>query len=161
MRWIRFAVLICLATILQAGLLNLFAVTKWGIKPDLLLILMVFFAISCTSRDAIITSFTIGFAADLIGSTMGTQMLSFGLLGVALANLHRIIAIRKMPHQAVAIFIISFLAGILCHFLTLLKSSSAPNAYTIIFGSSLYSALLGPFLFLPLSWWMRIKKPKR
>ena len=161
MRWIRFAVLICLATILQAGLLNLFAVTKWSIKPDLLLILMVFFAISCTSRDAIITSFTIGFAADLIGSTMGTQMLSFGLLGVALANLHRIIAIRKMPHQAVAIFIISFLAGVLCYFLTLLKSASAPNAYAVIFGSSLYSALLGPFLFLPLSWWMRIKKPKR
>jgi rod shape-determining protein MreD len=103
MRWFRFAVFISLVTILQAGLVDIIAVTTLNIKPDLLLILLVFFATYCNTSEAIITSFTIGFAADLIGSAMGSQIISFGLFGTALAYLHRVITIRKMPYQALAI----------------------------------------------------------
>jgi len=105
MRWFRFAVIVLLATILQASLL-----ANLNIKPDLPLILLVFFAIYCNTAEAIISSFAIGFAADLIGTTMGPQMISFGLFGTDLAYLHRFIAIRKMPYQALVIFITSFLA---------------------------------------------------
>ena len=156
MRWFRFAVLILIVTVLQAGLADIFALAIT--KPDLLLILLVFFAIYSDTSEAIITSFTIGFAADIIGSVMGPKIISFGLFGTLLAYLHRVIAIRKIAYQSAAIFITGFLAGILVHFLTYLKGQpTGSNIYTFLFGTSLYSSLVGPFLFLPTAWWMRIK----
>lgn len=153
MRWFRFTVLILLATILQASIL-----ANLNIKPDLLLILLVFFAIYCNTTEAIISSFVIGFAADLIGATMGPQMISFGIFGTILAYLHRVIAIRKMPYQALVIFITALLAGCLAQLLNYLKGEPiAPNIYTVVFGMSLCSGLVGPFLFLPSAWWMCIK----
>jgi rod shape-determining protein MreD len=152
MRWFRFALLILLVTLLQAGLLKNFET-----KPDLLLILLVFFAVYSNRSDAVITSFTIGFAADIIAPVMGPQIISFGLFGTSLAYLNRVMAIRKMTYQGTAIFIISFLAGALAHFLTFLKGEpAAPNMYTL-FWTPLFSGFIGPFLFLPAAWWMRIK----
>jgi rod shape-determining protein MreD len=155
MRWFRFAVLLSLVTVLQASFL-----ADLNIKPDLLLILLVFFAIYCNASKAIITSFTIGFAADIImvGSAMGPQIISFGLLGTALAYLHRVITIKKMPYQALAIFITAILAGLLARFLNFFKGEpTPPNIYAVLFWTSVYSSLVGPFLFLPSGWWMRIK----
>lgn len=161
MRWFRFAVFILTVTVLQASLLDIIAVTNLNIKPDLLLILLVFFAIYCNTSEAIITSFTIGFAADIIGPAMGPQIISFGLFGTALAYLHQVIAIRKMSYQSAAIFITGFLAGVVVYLLTYLKGQpSGANIYAVLFGTSLYSALVGPFLFLPSVWWMRIKTPR-
>ena len=161
MRWFRFAVFILTVTVLQASLLDIIAVTALNVKPDLLLILLVFFAIYCNTSEAIITSFTIGFAADIIGPGMGPQIISFGLFGTALAYLHQVIAIRKMSYQSVAIFITGFLAGVVVYLLTYLKGQpSGANIYAVLFGTSLYSALVGPFLFLPSVWWMRIKTPR-
>ncbi len=153
MRWYRFAVLVLIATILQAGFLS-----NFSIKPDLLLIFLVFFAVYSNTSEAIISSFTIGFAADLIGPAMGPQTISFGLFGTALAYLHRVIAIRKMPYQALAIFITSILAGTLAYLLNLIKSEPNPAiTYSDIFKTAFYSGIVGPFLFLPSAWWMRIK----
>jgi len=157
MRWLRFAVFILIVTVLQASLLNIIAVTDLNIKPDLLLILLVFFAIYCNTSEAIITSFTIGFAADIIGPEMGPQIISFGLFGTALAYLHRVIAIRKMTYQSLTIFITAILTGTLTYLLALLKSESAAPNYTELFWKSLYSSIVGPFLFLPSVWLMRIK----
>lgn len=158
MRWARFAVLILITTVLQAGLVDILAVTRLNIKPDLLLILLVFFAVYCNTTDAIIASFAIGFAADLIGRAIGCQTLSFGFLGTLLAYLHRVIAIRKMLYQSTAIFIVGLLAGILTYFLSLMKGMAAvPQIWAFLFWTSLYSAAVGPFLFLPSAWWMRMK----
>ncbi|MGA1979552.1 MAG: rod shape-determining protein MreD [Sedimentisphaerales bacterium] len=158
MRWFRFAALILIATVLQASVVDIIAVSRLSIKPDLLLILMVFFSIYCDRSEAIITSFTIGFAADIIGSAMGARIISFGLFGTSLAYLHGVITIKKMSYQSLAIFISGLLAGAMAHFLTLLKGQpTAANAYTALFWTSLYSSLVGPFLFLPTAWWMRIK----
>ena len=158
MRWFRFAVLILIATMLQAGLVDTIAFTTLTIKPDLLLILLVFFAIYCNTSEAIITSFTIGFAADIIGTVMGPKIISFGLFGTLLAYLHRLITIEKMPYQSLVIFLVALLVGLFAQFLTSMKGHLAvPGTYTVIFGTCLYSAIVGPFLFLPSAWWMRIK----
>ncbi|MDD5064815.1 MAG: rod shape-determining protein MreD [Phycisphaerae bacterium] len=158
MRWLRFAAFICLVTVLQAGLVNIIAISRLGIKPDLLLILMVFFSLYCNQQEAIITSFTIGFAADIIGSAMGPQIISFGLFGTLLSYLHGVVIIKKMPYQSLVIFISSILTGVIAYFLTLLKGQPATaNAFTVIFGTSVYSSIVGPFLFLPAAWLMRIK----
>lgn len=161
MRWVRFAVLVLIATLLQTSLINVIAIPATKISPNLLLILLVFFAIHCKDIDAIITSFSIGFAADIIGSTMGPQIISYGLLGTLLADLHRSVAIKKMPYQSLVIFITGVLTTALTFFLTFLKSESiTTNIFSELFGIPLYSALVGPFLFLPSAWWMRIKKRK-
>ncbi len=153
MRWLRFAVLVLLATVLQA---SFFA--DLNSKPDLLLILLVFFAVYCNTSDAIISSFIIGFAADLIGRTMGPQMISFGIFGSALAYLHRVIAIKKISYQAIAIFITALLVGSLVFILNAIKGEpTPPKIFTPLFGIALYSAIVGPFLFLPSAWWMRKK----
>lgn len=161
MRWFRFAVFILTVTVLQASLLDIIAVTDLNIKPDLLLILVVFFAVYCNTSEAMIASFTIGFAADIISPAMGAmgpQIISFGLLGTALAYLHRVIAIRKMAYQSAAIFITSVLAGVLVLLLTYIKGQpTGSNIYAVLFGTSLYSSIVGPFLFLPSVWLMRIK----
>ncbi len=155
MRWLRFALLLCLVMVLQAGVL-----ARLNIKPDLLLILLVFFAVYSDTSEAIITSFSIGFAADIIviGSALGPQIIGFGLVGTLLACLHRVIAIRKMPYQAAAIFVTGVLAGAVAHFLAAIKGQPRTfDMYTLLFKTSLYSAIVGPFLFLPSAWWMRIK----
>ena len=160
MRWARLVVFILIATVLQADLVNVVAVSPANIKPDLLLILLVFFAVYCDTYEAIIISFAIGFAADIIiiGSAMGPRIISFGLLGTLLAYLHRVIAIRKMPYQSAAILVTGFFAAALIQLLSFMKGQQTlPNIYVALFGTPLYSAIIGPFLFLPSAWWMRIK----
>ena len=155
MRWLRFALLILAVTVLQKGLL-----ARWSSKPDLLVILLVFFAIYYSTSEAIICSFIIGFAADLVGSPMpmGPQMISFGMFGTLLAYLHRVIAIKRMPYQALAIFATSVLTGALTHLLAYITGEPvAANIFAVVFVTSLYSSIVGPFLFLPTAWWMRIK----
>jgi len=161
MRWFRFAVVIVVATVLQKSLVDLIAVTTADIKPDLLLILLVFFAIHCEPTEAVITAFATGFAADIIGSTMGPQIISFGVFGTLLADLHRVIALRKKFYQALGIFVTGFLTSALAFLLTFLAAEPvAANVYTKLFWTPLYSAILGPFLFLPLNWLMRMKRPR-
>ena len=157
MRWLRFAILILIATIIQAELIKIIAISN--IKPDLLLILLVFFAVYSTTTEAIIISFIIGIASDLIGQAMGPGMISLGLFGTLLAYLHRVIAIRKKPYQAAAIFITCLLTGILTHLLKLMviDSPSQQQFLSTLFKSSLYSSIIGPFFFLPCAWVMRIK----
>lgn len=152
MRWIRFAVLICFGAVLQAGFLS-----NLNIKIDVLLILLVFFAVYSNTSEAIVSSFTIGFAADLIGRTMGPHIISFGIFGTALAHLHRVIAIRKMPYQAIAIFLMAWLTGLLVHLLNSLKGQPGTDIYMNLLKVSVFSGIAGPFLFLPVAWWMRIK----
>ena len=152
MRWIRFAVLICLATVAQASLSN------FNLKPDLLIILLVFFAVYSSTSDAIIASFTIGFAADLIliGFSMGAQMISFGILGTALSYLNRVFALRQVPYQVISIIVITILTGFFTNILNSLKHTGIiENSY--ILKTAIYSGIAGPFVFMPVAWWMRIK----
>lgn len=154
MRWVRFAVLVLLATVLQASFL-----ANLNIKPDLLLILLVFFAIFCDPTEAIISSFAIGFAADIVSSSMGPKMISFGLLGTALTYLRRVITIKKMPYQGLAIFATGILTGILVYLLSFIKREPiALDKFTVVFGIAVSSGIVGPFLFLPSAWWMRFGK---
>ena len=155
--------MVLIATLLQASGVDTIAVTRFNVAPDLLLILMVFFAIRCNVNEAIISSFVIGFAADVAtGFLMGPRVISFGLFGTGLAYLHRVITIRKMFHESLAILVVGLGAGGLALLLSLLGGQSArPGALGVLAGTSIYSAVLGPFLFLLLEWSMRIKNRRR
>jgi len=165
MRWLRFAVLILVAAILQTSFLGVVWVISPDIQPDLLLILLVFFAVRCKANDAVITSFAIGFAADLASPTagfMGPQIISFGLFGTLLSNLHHVISIRRLPYQGLAIFVMGLATAILSHLLAQLRADPAPmNMARELFWQPVVSAVLGPFLSLPLAWSMHINRKKR
>lgn len=158
MQWVRFVVLLLAVTLIQAGLVNVIAISN--VTANLLLILLVFCAIYYGTYEAIITSFAIGLASDLIvtGSAMGPGIISFGLFGTLLAYLHRVLAIRKMTYQGLAIFLVGIFTGILAHLLNFRKGpADTSNLFGSLLGVSLYSALIGPFLFLPLAWLLRVR----
>jgi rod shape-determining protein MreD len=163
MRWFRFAALVLVATILQTSLVGMIGFR--GVKPDLLLILLVFFAISIDPRDAIVASFAIGFAADLsnpIRGLMGPQIISFGVFGTLLSDVHSIISIQRMAHQAVTILIVGSLTALVSYLLTFFRAEPATtHLATQLLWQPLYAAILGPFLFFPMAWWMRITKRAR
>jgi len=161
MNWVRFTAVVILVIILQAGMVEAIAVTRMNIAPDLLLILMVFFALYCKVNEVIIASFSIGFAADLISLGIGANILSFGLVGTAVAYFARVLTIKRMPQQAASIFVVGVLVKGAAWLLVVLKGQPIPpNAFAAAMGSSIYSGIIGPFLFLPIAWWMRIKTPR-
>ena len=163
MRWFRFAVLVLVATILQTSLVGI--ISFRGAKPDLLLVLLVFFATSIDPRDAIVASFAIGFAADLsnpVRGLMGPQIISFGVFGTLLSDVHSIISIQKMTHQAATILVVGALTALLSYLLTFFKAEPATAHFAAqLLWQPLYSAVLGPFLFFPIAWWMRISRKGR
>ena len=161
MRWFRFAVLVLVASLLQTSLVGAMAILRTDFKPDLLLILLVFFALRCNSTDAIIASFAIGFAADLsnpiVGRLMGPRIISFGLFGTLLSDLNSTIAPRRVIYQVITIFLVGCLTGGLSYLLAFLRTGAVTaNLATNCFWQPLYSALLGPLLFLPVGWCMRM-----
>jgi len=163
MRWFRFALVVLVATILQTSLVGIISIR--GIRPDLLLILLVFFAISIDPRDAIVASFAIGFAADLsnpVRDMMGPQIISFGIFGTLLSDVHSVVSIQRMTHQAVTIFIMGLLTALLSYLLTFLRAEPATAHFAAeLLWQPLYSAVIGPFLFFPVAWWMRITRKGR
>jgi rod shape-determining protein MreD len=164
MRWPRFAVVVLAATLLQASWVDKIAVTHLNVSPDLLLIVMVFFAIRCNPTEAIISSFAIGFAADIAaaGFPMGPRIISFGLFGTALSYMHRLITIRKMPHEALAILVVGLGADGLAYLLLFLAGRSpGQGGFGVLVGTVIYSAVTGPFLFMLLDWSMRIRNQRR
>jgi rod shape-determining protein MreD len=165
MRWFRFAVLIVVATILQTSFLGKAWVVSPDIRPDLLLILLVFFAVHCESNDAVITSFVIGFAADLANPAaglMGPQIISFGLFGTLLSNLHHVISLRRLPQQGVAIFVVGLLTSILSYLLAYIRPGPVVISMAReFFWQPALSAIIGPFLSLPMAWLMRMNGKSR
>lgn len=165
MPWLRFALLVVATTIVQASFIGDNPHVAAHARPDLLLILVVFFAIRSAPKDAVIASFVIGFGADLVNPAtgfMGPQIISFGLFGTLLSNLHNVISIRRVPYQMAAIFAMGIATAIVSHLLGLLRAESTGLSVTgELFWQPLLSGLIGPFLFLPAAWWMHMTKRRR
>lgn len=161
MRWVRFAVLVLVASLLQTGLVGALALLRADLKPDLLLILLVFFALRSHSTDAIIASFALGFAADLsnpiAGRLMGPRILSFGVFGALLSDLSGTLSPRRLIYQAITIFLMGSLTAGLSYLLAFLRTGAGPASLaTGCLWQPLYSAVVGPFLFVPVGWCMHM-----
>jgi rod shape-determining protein MreD len=164
MRWPRFAVLVLITALLQAGWVDKIAVTRFDATPDLLLITMVFFAARCDPTEAIISSFVLGFASDIVstGFPMGPGIISFGLFGTALVYMHRLIAIRRMGYEAIAILVIGMGTGALERLLDLLISRPPGQGwFGELAGTAIYSSVIGPFVFLLLDWMMGMRRRQK
>jgi hypothetical protein len=85
---------------------------------------------------------------------MGPHMISFGVFGTLLAYLNRVIAIRRLLYQALAILATGLVAGVTTHLLA--GESLSRTMFTLVLVTSLYSGFVGPFLVTPSAWWMGI-----
>ena len=165
MRWVRFSILLLVCTLLNAGnLLNSVSLSGFNIRPDLLLVLLVFLSINCETSDAVIASFIVGFSADISGSAIGPFTVSFGLIGSLISQMHKVVIMKRMVHQAAAIFVTGVVTGVLVQFLTFSKTGgTASNVYVVVLGTCLYSALVGPVIWLglsALSGWLGVRKQR-
>jgi len=152
MKWLRFAFLITTAAVIQSSaLFDTISLTDMHIKPDILLILMAYFAMNCDSYDAIICCFAIGFATDITGAVIGPHFISFGVIGTVLAHIRKVILLKQTHQQAVTIFVMGILTYTLAAILTKFKVPSAAASMFKIFAVSIYSAIL----------WFLVKWPVR
>jgi cell shape-determining protein MreD len=134
MRWPRFAVIVLITAVLQAGLVDKIAVTRFNAGPNLLLTLMVFFAIRCNPTEAILSSFAIGLALDVISTDfrMGPGIISFGLFGTRASNFRGILSTRRLAAQGIMIFLIGVLTAGLSYGSTVnVNSSCSPGVLRI------------------------------
>lgn len=161
MHWLRFAILVLVASMLQTNVVGMCAITPAQIKPNLLLILLAFFAIHCNPHDVIIASFIIGLCADLIGPTMGPQMISFGLIGTLVGELRQFVVLERIPQQILAIGVAGFLTAALAALLYPIKDVSlAVHLAGYLLWQPLYSALMGPLLFVGIAFFMGMPRAK-
>lgn len=155
MRWIRFLIVLLIVTLINASnLLDAISIGSLSIKPDLLLILLVFFAINCETSEAIISSFAIGFAADISGAAMamGPYMISFGIFGTVISFFRRSVIMEKLIYQGISILIMGLIAIVTAEAMIFSKLSGyTANSFKVIAMISLYSALTGPFIWFVFS----------
>jgi rod shape-determining protein MreD len=144
MKWWRFTFLIIFVAVLQtSAAMNLFSLTNLRIKPDILLILLVYFTVYCDSYDAVIISFAIGFAADLAGMVLGPHFISYGIIGAAVTHVKKIILLKNTRQQAMAVFITAVLTETVALMLAQFKAPELTKTGAFeIFAASAYSAIL-------------------
>ena len=156
MRWKSlFVFLFFLAVINASSLRDAVSVSSFHIGPDLLLILLVFFALSCDRQDAILVSFAIGFVADVssVSMVMGPYTISYGLLGGLISLFRRQVVMRRYIYQSIMLFFAGAAAGMLAEFLVSLKSGAIYiDQYPLVLYTALYSAVIGPLIWLVLRW---------
>jgi len=152
MKWIPFIIFLTIAMLLaSSSLLDYISIGNYNIKPSLMLIVMVFFAINCEPAEAIACSFVIGLAADMSSSAMvmGPHTVSFGIIGTAISFLRGDIIMKRLVYQAICIFASGLLAGTMVEAMIFSKlSGHTLNSFPVIAMTTIYSAVIGPFIWI-------------
>lgn len=136
--------MIIFAAVLQtSAAMNLLSLTDLRIRPDILLILLVYFAVHCDSYDAVIISFVIGFAADITGMVLGPHFISYGIIGAVIAHIRKIILLKSTRQQATAVFVTGILTQMIALMLMQFKAPELIKTRVFeVFAVSAYSAIL-------------------
>ena len=152
MRWIAFAILLYVVTVLQTTLAPFIAVHT--IRPDFMLILAVNYALMVRSADALLACWCIGFAIDLTGisytnhSNIGVHALSLGLIALAIVNI-RELTFRESPvTQLVTTFIVKLVVALLAgiHMLYVLDQwDRFGEVLTLAFWAAVYTSAISPY----------------
>jgi rod shape-determining protein MreD len=145
MHWTRLVLVILLATILQLMLNNFL---NFAFRPDMLIIVMVFFVANTEGNWPIIAAFVAGFAADLISPmSMGPHTIAFGVTGSLLALARRSVTLDNAVFVGITIFLICCVAGAFSQFLISFRQPTPSGAYLSLLWASLASAVIGPYIY--------------
>jgi cell shape-determining protein MreD len=163
MRWILFILLTMAASVLEAGnLLNLIAFGYGQVRPSILLVLLVFFALRTEPMEAVGISFLLGFAADLAGPVMGPNTICWGVAGSLLAQMQGLLNVRHSVYQIAVVLAAALVLMGASHGLAVLKTEQTGTLpLRILLGRAFYTAAIVPFLW-PLLERLRplLKKPQ-
>ncbi|MFQ5430032.1 MAG: rod shape-determining protein MreD [Phycisphaerae bacterium] len=152
MRWIAFAILLYLITVLQTSAVPFLAVHT--VRPDLMVILAVHYALLAPAADAMLACWCIGLVIDLAGmsyaqhSNVGVNALALGLLGLFIVKV-RELTFRESPVTQLAFALIVKLALALLVGLHMLYVLDAWDRFgevlTTAIWSAVYTAVLAPY----------------
>lgn len=149
MQWLAFLITAVLTVTVQTTLAP--ALTLGGVRPDFVLIAVIFFALHGRGLDAVIAGWALGFAADLQSvQRFGLMALCYALVAYGVYSI-RPYLFRRHP---LAQFLVTFVSGILVYALlitiTRVEASmwgGSPRAgWGLAFWVSLYSAVFAPFV---------------
>ena len=165
MRWFVFMIALLIATLLQAGnLLNLFAFEGWAIRPGILITLLVYYALTCRTSDAISCSFITGLAADLATGLLGPHMICYGIVGLLLNSMSKMLIMKEALRKAIFVFLIFMITETGSYWLTVLKTHESQSGfYSSMFLTALYTAVICPLVWSALSsvsGWSKISPSK-
>jgi len=148
MRWISFIIALLIFTIVgSSNMMNYLTIGQLNIRPQLLIILLLFLTANIEPRDAILVSFITGFLADISGVTIGPALIAFGIMGSGFSTFKEMLVLNRMRYQAVTLFLFSILALATIEALTFIKTGqSSPKFFYAIVLQSLYTALVGPII---------------
>lgn len=148
MHWMRLGLVVLVAAVLQL-VLNRYL--SFAFRPDLIIIVMVFFVANTDGMWPIIAAFVCGFGADLaFGLAMGSCTIAYGITGSLLAVARRSIAIDNPVFVAIAVFLVCCVSETFAQILASFRRSTPPG-YMDIFWMALASAVVGPYIYSVLS----------
>jgi rod shape-determining protein MreD len=148
MRWIYWFILAYLALVLQAGLGPFIA---WeGVPPNLVLIVVIFVALSAPREPALLSAFVMGLMQDLLTSDpLGFNAFLCGLIAW-LAQLTQPVVYRDHPltHFMLTLGATAVAAGLM---LLIGSLHGAAPPVPVLITYCIYTAVLAPLLLWPLS----------
>lgn len=148
MKIFLFIIALFVSMILQAGnITNYIALGESYIKPDILLILLVYLASTAEPVAAVILSFILGLAADTIMLPLGPFMISYLLAGTVISNLKKMQLSDNAVFQGVLVLLACIVVLSLSELLKFITGHPiSSHLLTRIFATSAYSAVLTPFV---------------
>ncbi len=164
MRWLMFSLILLAAALLDAGqLLNVVALGGWHTRPCIMIVVLVFASLNTRPQDSIRCSFAAGFAADLVGWTLGPHMICYGIIGTLLSQISRTLSMQRPLHQAFLVFASYMLTELPAVWLESWKTGQErPDVFWITLSTALYSAIAAPAVWLVLKqvWGKMGKRPE-
>ncbi len=152
MHWIAFAILLYIVTVLQTTVAPFIAVHT--IRPDLMVIVAVHYALLARAHDALIACWLAGLAIDLTGlsyqthSNVGVHAFSLGLLALVIVNVREL----TFRESAVTQLVLTFAAKLALAMLVGLHGLWAIGAWdrldeivSMAVWAAVYTAILAPY----------------
>jgi rod shape-determining protein MreD len=102
--------------------------TLGGIKPDLALIVVIYFALLHSTSAAVGTGLVMGLLQDILsGGLMGVNLLTKSLAGYLFGLIGRQVVVANLVNQAVLVFLASLLDGGLTFFILKITQLTTPG----------------------------------
>ena len=139
--------------ILQSSVLNIIKIGR--IRPDLLLVAVIFYAISEGALFGFFVGILCGFLIDVLSGTLfGLSIFTLGITGLVIGSYKNKLDRDTVAIQVVLTFIVAVLWQAFYHFVLnlFLKTSSLGNyLFNLILPYAIYTAAFSPVVFFILS----------
>lgn len=136
-----------LATFLARGAL-VDLLSPFGVRPDLLAVIAVYWALATGPVPGTISGFLVGLVADAeLGRGLGPQAAVFAVAGFLVGRAGRDLMRESLVPQAVLLFLTALASGVVAALLSSGGGSLLGFGLLRLLGQAIYTALVGPALY--------------